>query len=200
MQDLYSRMKLSAVRFLRNISQLSRKVSKKLCRTVYWLVTLLLILLDFAVLCDRPDPRKYDFLLFPEGDLWGLVLPEGDPLAQKETILADDLIGLPLFTSQQGWEGDIRAWAGERFAQMHLEGSSRLAYNASLFVREGLGYQLTFRHLVDTSAESGLVFRPLSPPLEVSLYLIWNRYQAFTPMVERFLNQVRVSFQAQRQT
>ena len=157
-------------------------------------------LLDFAVLCDRPDPQKYDFLLFPEGDLWGLVLPEGDPLAQKETILADDLIGLPLFTSQQGWEGDIRAWAGERFSQMHLEGSSRLAYNASLFVREGLGYQLTFRHLVDTSAESGLVFRPLSPPLEVSLYLIWNRYQAFTPMAERFLNQVRVSFQAHSQT
>ena len=123
-------------------------------------------LLDFAVLCDEPDARKYDSILFPEGDVWGLVLPAEAPLAQKEAIRIDDLAGLPLFTSEQGWEGDIRSWAGERFGELRLEGSFRLAYNASLFVREGLGFQLTFRHLVDVSPESGLVFRPLSPKLE----------------------------------
>ena len=155
-------------------------------------------LLDFAVLCDAPDPRKYDFVLFPERDRWGLILPEKDTLARKEAIRAEDLAGLPLFTSEQGWEGDIRNWAGSRFGELHLEGSSRLSYNASLFVREGLGYQLTFEHLVNTSPVSGLVFRPLTPKLEVSLYLIWNRYQAFTPMAERFLTQVRASFSAQR--
>jgi len=155
-------------------------------------------LLDFAVLCESPDARKYDSLPFPEGDVWGLILPESDELAEKETIRVDDLISLPLFTSEQGWEGDIKVWAGERFGELHLEGSSRLSYNASLFVREGLGYQLTFAHLVDTSAESGLVFRPLDPTLEVRLYLIWNRYQAFTPIAERFLAQVRASFSAQR--
>ena len=155
-------------------------------------------LLDFAVLCEEPEARKYDSILFPEGDLWGLILPENDALAKKETILADDLVGLPLFTSEQGWKGDIKRWAGDRFSQLHLEGSSRLAYNASLFVREGLGYQLTFRHLVDTSPGSGLTFRPLSPALEVRLYLIWNRYQAFTPIAERFLAQTRAAFAALR--
>ena len=153
-------------------------------------------LLDFAVLCEEPDGRKYEQLLFPEGDQWGLILPAADPLARKESIRAEDLVGLPLFTSQQGWEGDLRAWAGQRYGDLRLEGSFRLAYNASLFVREGLGYQLSFRHLVDTSPESGLVFRPLSPPAEVKLYLIWNRYQTFTPIAERFLQQVRRSFAA----
>ena len=156
-------------------------------------------LLDFAVLCNSPDAAKYDSLLFPEGDLWGVILPENDPLAKKETITVDDLSGLPLFTSEQGWNGDIKLWAGEAFDRLHLEGSSRLSYNASLFVREGLGYQLTFAHLVNTSRESGLVFRPLSPALPVRLYLIWNRYQAFTPIAERFLAQVRASFAAQQE-
>ena len=156
-------------------------------------------LLDFAVLCDEPDARKYDSILFPEGDLWGLVLPEGDPLAKKETVRVDDLIGLPLFTSAQGWAGDIRRWAGDHFGELRLEGSFRLSYNASLFVREGLGYQLTFRHLVDTSKESGLVFRPLAPKAEVRLYLIWNKYQTFTPIAERFLQQVRTSFSIQKE-
>ena len=106
----------------------------------------------------------------------------------------DDLVGLPLFTSEQGWEGDIRKWAGDRFPELHLEGSFRLAYNASMFVRKGLGYQLSFRHLVDVSESSGLTFRPLEPRLESKLYLIWNRYQAFTPIAERFIEQIRRSF------
>ena len=152
-------------------------------------------LLDFAVICDAPNPKKYESIPFPEGDTWGLILPADAPLAQKDAIRVDDLIGLPLFTSEQGWEGDIRAWAGDRFGELHLEGSFRLAYNASMFVREGLGYQLSFRHLVDVSPESGLTFRPLSPSLKTKLYLIWNRYQSFTPIAERFIAQVRRDFQ-----
>lgn len=151
-------------------------------------------LLDFAVICDAPNGKKYDYLPFPEGDIWGLIFPADDALAQKETIRINDLIGLPLFTSEQGWEGDIRGWAGNRFSELHLEGSFRLAYNASMFVREGLGYQLSFRHLVDVSEGSGLTFRPLAPRLETRLYLIWNRYQAFTPIAEKFIEQIRRSF------
>ena len=153
-------------------------------------------LLDFAVVCDTPNAKKYESLVFPEGDIWGLILPADAALAAKKEIRIDDLVSLPLFTSAQGWEGDIKAWAGERFQELHLEGSFRLAYNASLFVREGLGYQLTFRHLVDVSPDSGLCFRPLYPKLETKLYLIWNRYQTFTPIAERFLTQIRHSFQA----
>ena len=151
-------------------------------------------LLDFAVICDAPNVKKYGSIAFPEGDIWGLILPDDAPLARKDVVQVDDLAGLPLFTSEQGWEGDIKKWAGERFGELHLEGSFRLAYNASMFVREGLGYQLSFQHLVDVSQDSGLVFRPLFPKLEAKLYLIWNRYQTFTPIAERFLIQVKRSF------
>ena len=153
-------------------------------------------LLDFAVICDTPNAKKYESIAFPEGDVWGLILPADAPLAEKEVIQMDDLAGLPLFTSRQGWEGDIRAWAGERFGELRLEGSFRLAYNASMFVREGLGYQLSFRHLVDVSEDSGLAFRPLSPRLETTLYLIWNRHQTFTPIAQRFLSLVKTGFLA----
>ena len=153
-------------------------------------------LLDFAVVCDEPDRRKYESVVFPEGDIWGLVLPARSPLAQKDALTADDLAGLPLFASEQGWYGDIREWAGEKFGDLRLEGSFRLAYNASMFVREGLGFQLAFSGLVDVSVESGLVFRPLSPALEVRLYLIWNRGGLLTPIAERFLEQVRRDFTA----
>ncbi len=151
-------------------------------------------LLDFAVLAEAPDAGKYEALAFPEADVWGLVFPEDDPLSRKETITAEDLIGLPLFCSEQSWEKDIPRWAGRTMELLRLEGSFRLSYNASLFAREHLGYLLTFDRLVDTSSGSGLVFRPLYPRLETGLYLIWKKYQVFSPIAERFLGRLQERF------
>ena len=55
-------------------------------------------LLDFAVICDAPNERKYESIVFPEGDIWGLILPADASLAEKDVIQIDDLVGLPLFT------------------------------------------------------------------------------------------------------
>ena len=151
-------------------------------------------LLDFAVICETPDERKYNYILFPEADYFGVVIPADSPLAGKKRVTAADLTGQPLFCSEQSWENDIRPWAKEMFGKLHLEGSFRLSYNGSMFAREGLGILLTLNNLIDTSPDSGMVFRPLSPHLEMKMYLIWNKYQAFTPIAERFLKQISGSF------
>ena len=151
-------------------------------------------LLDFAVICETPDERKYNYILFPEADYFGAIVPASSALAEKECITPQDLAGQPLFCSEQSWENDIRPWAGDTFPQLHLEGSFRLSYNGSMFAKEGLGILLTLNNLIDTSPENGLVFRPLSPRLEMKMYLIWNKYQSFTPIAERFLKQIKNSF------
>ncbi len=151
-------------------------------------------LLDFLVLAEHPDRRKYEYIEFPESDRWGVVMPENDTLAKKDSIRPKDLIGLPMFCSDQAWNKEIREWAGESFPEMKLEGSFRLSYNGSVFAREGLGYLLTFEHLIDTSDGSGLVFRPLTPKAETRLYIVWNRYQTLTPIAERFIRQLRTTF------
>ena len=146
------------------------------------------------MLAQEPNPSKYHSLAFPNADLWGLVMPEDCPLAERDAIYADDLIDLPLFCSEQGWNNDISKWCGNRMDQLHLEGSFRLSYNGSLFVKEGLGYLLTFEHLIDTNPDSGLVFRPLAPKLETKIYLIWKKYQVFTPIAERLLRLLESEF------
>ena len=151
-------------------------------------------LLDFVVLAETPNMGKYESLVFPKADVWGLVMPENDPLAEKKAICADDLKELPLFCSEQSWENDIPRWAGAKMDGLHLEGSFRLAYNASIFAKEHLGYLLTFDRLIDTSPGSGLTFRPLSPRLETKLYLVWKKYQTFSPIAERFMTQISSIF------
>ena len=151
-------------------------------------------LLDFVVLAEDPDPKKYDFIPLPEADVWGLIFPADDPLAEKDQISLSDLIGLPLFCSEQAWINEFKAWAGSRYNELRLEGSFRLSYNGSVFAKAGLGYLLTFDRLIDTSPGSGLVFRPLVPRLETKLYLVWKKYQTHTPIADRFLEQIRASF------
>jgi hypothetical protein len=65
-----------------------------------------------------------------------------------------------------------------------------------MFAKEHLGYLLTFDKLLNTTPGSGLAFRPLEPVLENRLYLVWKRYQTFSPIAERFLQRVRRSFGA----
>ena len=151
-------------------------------------------LLDFVVLAEEPDPKKYEFLPLPEADVWGLVFPSDDPLAKKKTFKPKDLIGLPLFCSRQAWENEIAAWAEDLYKEYRLEGSFKLSYNGAIFAKAGLGYLLTFDRIVDTSEQSGLVFRPLSPRLETKLYLVWKKFQPLTPIAERFLVEIKGSF------
>ena len=151
-------------------------------------------LLDFAVICEPPDERKYGFIEFPEADIWGAVMRDDHPLAAREKVTVDDLAGLPLFCSEQSWDYEIAEWAGDRHNELHLEGSFRLSYNGSMFALEGLGLLLTFKGIVNCSSGSGLAFRPLEPVQETRLYLIWNRYQTFTPLARRFLSQMQQAF------
>lgn len=150
--------------------------------------------LDFALLVEEPDAQKYEALRFPEADRWGLVVPEDSELAKREAVTIDDLVDLPLLCSAQGWRYDIPHWAGERMGELTLAGEFGLSYNAALFVREGLGYLLSFDRIIDTRPGSGLVFLPLEPRLETPMWLIWRREQVFSPIAERFLKQVQHSF------
>lgn len=150
-------------------------------------------ILDFAVLCETPDSNKYEYVKFPEADVWGAIISSSHPLAKKKSINVSDLIGQPLFVSEQSWNNEIKSWAKERFPKLKLEGSFRLSYNGSVFARENLGILLTFKDLINTEG-TDMVFRPLSPELKSELYLIWNKYQAFTPIAEKFLEQIKKAF------
>ena len=62
------------------------------------------------------------------------------PLAVKDIITAKDLIGQPLIVSSQGLEKDKLPYYLIKDAHYHIVATYNLIYNASLLVREGVGY------------------------------------------------------------
>ncbi|HJE86089.1 MAG TPA: LysR family transcriptional regulator [Levilactobacillus hammesii] len=151
-------------------------------------------LVDFAIIVEPPDLEHYTYLEVPGEDTWGLVMRRDDPLAQKQTITVADLADQAIICSEQSIHTDIPRWAGDQTADLNWIGTTNLFFNGSVCVRNGLGVLLTFKGLCDTSATSDLTFRPLAPQLTTKMYVIWKKYQVFTPIAERFIKQLQTDF------
>ncbi len=104
------------------------------------------------------------------------------------------MIGVDLICSEQGMKFDITRWCREKTDQLNLSGTINLCYNGGVFVKEGLGCMLTFERLTNTGDNSSLCFRPLFPRLETKMYIIWKKYQVFTPIAELLLDELKNRF------
>lgn len=148
-------------------------------------------LLDFGVLLGDIDKIKYHYLELPMKDTWGVLMRRDSPLAQQERILPRDLWDKPLILSRQvDNKSGLYRWLGREPEQLHTVATYNLIYNASLMVDEGMGYAFTLDKLVNTRG-SQLCFRPLEPKLELGMYLVWKKSQAFSKAAELFLERLR---------
>lgn len=151
-------------------------------------------LIDFGIVIEPFDLSKYDFIRIPQKDTWGLLMKKESPLASKDFIEPSDLLNIPIITSSQRLvESEISKWFGKDLSQLNIVATYNLVYNASLLVDEGMGYALCLDKLINTTGDSNLCFRPLYPPLEASLNIIWKKYQVFSRASETFLRHLQES-------
>lgn len=151
-------------------------------------------LLDFAIIVQEVDLSKYNYIKVPASDTWGVIMRKDSPLATKEFMTIDDLMDIPLIVSRQGLTEDYPKIFKEQLDQLHIVATFDLIYNASIMVKKGFGYALSFDHLIDTSADSELCFRPLSPELKTNMYIIWKKYQIFNPISQKLLTEMHNYF------
>lgn len=149
-------------------------------------------LLDFGILIEPVDLKKYDFQRLPATDTWGLLMRKDSPFAAKDTIKPEDLLGLPLLCSNQTLvKNELSGWAGIDFDKMNIVATYNLIFNASIMVQEGVGYALCLDKLVNTTRDSNLIFKPLAPSLVVGLDIVWKKYQVFSKASKIFLTRLQ---------
>ena len=145
-------------------------------------------LIDFAVIFTDVDHMLYQSIELPAEDTFGLLMPKDCPLAKKDQIRFSDLKGLPVIVSRAA--EPYFAGTGE-LSSMHVIATYNLVYNASLLVEDGLGYAICFDRLINTTGDSPLCMRPLVPQRKSAGYLIWKKYQIFSPAVQMFIDRIR---------
>ncbi len=152
-------------------------------------------LIDFGLLVEPFDNSKYDFIRLPVKDTWGVLMRKDSPLAEKESICAEDLWDKPLIISHQtAISNEMIAWLRKDVSQLNIVATYDLLYNASRFVKMGFGYAIALDKLINTSGDSNLCFRPLYPVSEAGLCIVWKKYQVFSRAAGRFIQKLKDEF------
>ena len=151
-------------------------------------------LLDVAVIIQEVDLSKYNYLKVPSSDRWGLIMRKDSPLAEHSCIHLNDLMNIPLILSRQAMREEMPRWFGETQDKLNIVATYDLLFNTSVMVREGFGYVLGFDGLVNTGPDSDICFRPLESALESPMYIIWKKYQMFTPVASLLLEELKRNF------
>ena len=119
-------------------------------------------------------------------------MAKNDPLSLKEYITLEDIKEKPLIISKETRQiTELMEWFGNDLDHLDIVSSYSLLYNASLMVEDGLGYAICFDKLINTTGESKLCFRPLSPTLKVPYYFIWKKYHILTQASSYFLDTIK---------
>lgn len=149
-------------------------------------------LLDFGLVIEPADLSRYESLRLPYCEVWGLLMEKTHPLAAKENISPQDLRGIPLIQSRHSLlRSNVTEWYRSVSEELNVVATYNLIYNAALMTQSGIGCVLSIDGLVNTTGESKLCFRPLTPPVTAHVDVIWKKYQLFSQAAQIFLQFLR---------
>lgn len=155
-------------------------------------------LIDFGILVEPADLSKYEYLRLPQKDIWGVLMRKDSPLASKEFITPEDLRNVPIIRSKQTMKkNELYDWLKSESGSINTVATYNLIYNASVLVKEGLGYAFGLDKLINTTGDSDLCFRPLKPKIESSLAVVFKRYQVFSKAAQKFLDMLKEEVEAE---
>lgn len=154
-------------------------------------------LIDFGVLIEPNDIKKYGYIKLPVYDTWGVLMRKDSALSQKNYIEPNDLMNVPLLCSRQALaNNEFSVFFGDNTEKLNVVATYNLIYNASLYVEEGFGYALTLDKLINLTDDSNLCFKPIIPNLKANLVMVWKKYQVFSKAAQMFLNELQKEINA----
>lgn len=131
-------------------------------------------LLDIAFLTEPVDISKYGFVRLPHKEEWGVLIRKDSPLAEKQAVMPQDLLGIPLLMPKRDLvKNELASWY-------------TMLMNAAVMVHSGFGAALCLN--MGTDFYDDLRFVPLAPPLATGCVLAWKKSQRQAPAVEEFIS------------
>lgn len=147
--------------------------------------------LDFGIVMGDRPLSEFESIILPWRNQFVAVVASSHPLAKKEKITPADLANYPVMISGQSFVKDkFHVWWSNSSQNIHNNLSFNLAYNASLLTKQGNVVQIVYSGLVDTSDNSGLVERPLSPKITDPNILIWRKGSHPSHLKQLFVDRV----------
>ena len=144
-------------------------------------------LIDFGLLVGQTDFSKYDYIHLPMKDIWGVLMQKDSPLAENESVSPKDLWDKPLIISHQtSINSEMFSWLRADISKLNIVATYDLVYNAAQFVKKGFGYVIALDKLINTTGDSNLCFKPLSPSSGSRTMRYMEKISGSLPGLQRF--------------
>ena len=145
-------------------------------------------LLDFGLLLEPIDVTKFDYIRMTEKEKWGLLIRSDHPLAKKECITKDDLLSIPIITTDRlPLQKEMEHWLGAPLSSLDIFATYNIITNVAMLVDSGVASALTIEGAVNLFANEKMVFKPLYPELSMTSVLAWKKFQPNFGAAGKFL-------------
>ena len=145
-------------------------------------------LIDFGVMLEPVDLTGLSFIRFPEPERWNVMMRADDPLAEKESICADDINQRELIVPLRGpIAAELYRWLKKEPDELNIVCSNALGGTAAYLVHNS--------HAVSLNVDGSLPFLdhtkiktvPLSPLLTGRSAIAWKQDAVRTEPAKRFI-------------
>lgn len=144
--------------------------------------------LDFGILLEPIDVSKYDYIRMKEKEVWGLLMRADSPLASKDYITKDDLLEIPIITTDRlPIQKEFENWFEDKINKLDIFGTFNVITNIMTFVNQGIAYALTIEESVSLLDKEQFTFRPLYPQFYMTSVLAWKKFQPGSGAARKFL-------------
>ena len=122
----------------------------------------------------------------PVKEQWGVFVPSGSELSEREYVRPEDLAGMSVVTATGDFnQSRIGKWLGDYKERVNIAATANLPYNEAVLAKENIGVMLSINL---NCTYNDLRFIPLQPVLELSTVLGWKKEQIFSATTSAFID------------
>lgn len=147
--------------------------------------------IDVALLIEPIETAKYNYLVLPTKDTWGVLMRKDDPLAKKNKITNNDLYQLPIITNHRSLVRDeLIDILKLNPSKLNIVAEYNLTSNVIQLVKLGDYYLLGIKGIYEMHNDPEITFIPFAPAKETGHVLAWRKNTMLSPATEKFIQMV----------
>lgn len=147
--------------------------------------------IDVALLIEPIETAKYNYLVLPTKDTWGVLMRKDDPLAKKNKITNNDLYQLPIITNHRSLVRDeLIDILKLNPSKLNIVAEYNLTSNVIQLVKLGDYYLLGIKGIYEMHNDPEITFVPFAPAKETGHVLAWRKNTMLSPATEKFIQMV----------
>lgn len=148
-------------------------------------------LIDIGVFLEPVSTEDLDYIRIKDSDYWAVSMKPDDPLAKKEYITKEDLIGLPLILPERlNVQSELANWFGADFNKIKIAFTSNFSTNAGIMALNGLGYPVSIEATIKYWRKDLLIQKRLYPQIPANTVIAWRRNIPHSYAVHKFIEEI----------